>query len=382
MQIPFHKPYITDDEINAVVDSLKNCWVTMGNKTINFENNFKTYINTKNAVAVNSCTAALHLALISTGLKEGEEVILPAMTFTASAEVVRYFGAMPVLIDIDRETHLMNVSMIESKITSKTRVIIPVHYAGQPADMDEIVQIARKHNLFVVEDAAHSLPAWYKGNKIGTIGDITCFSFYATKTLSTGEGGMITTENDEWSEKMRTLRLHGISKDAWKRYSKGGSWEYDVFDAGYKYNTTDINAAMGIEQLKKLEFMWSKRKDIADKYNEAFNKEDSLILYTIKKYNISSWHLYPLKLNIDMLRINRNQFIQEMQIRGIATSVHFIPIYRFSYYKTLGYRVNDFTDSEWVFERIVSLPIFPGMTNDEINYVIENVIDIVRINRK
>ncbi len=383
MQIPFHKPYITEEEINEVVDSLKNGWITMGKKTIEFENRFKDYIGSKNAVAVNSGTAALHLALRVISLKEGDEVIIPSTTFVATAEVVNYFNAKPVLVDIELDTHLIDVNKIEEKITDKTKAIIPVHFSGQPADMDEILEIAKKYNLYVIEDAAHALPAWYKGKKIGTIGDITAFSFYATKTLATGEGGMATTENDEWADRMRVLRLHGISKDAWKRYSKEGSWEYDVIENGYKYNTTDINSALGLAQLKKLEWMWQERIKIAEKYNEAFKDYEELILYKVKGDRVSSWHLYPLKLNLEALKIDRNQFIEELKRRGIGISVHFIPLYRFSYYKKhFDYKPEDFPNSEWVFERIISLPIFPGMKDKEIEYVVENILDLVKKNKR
>ena len=381
--LPFHKPHITEEEINEVVDSLKNGWITMGKKTIEFENRFKDYIGSKNAVAVNSGTAALHLALRVIGLKEGDEVIIPSTTFVATSEVVNYFNARPIMVDIEPNTHLIDVNKIEEKITDKTKAIIPVHFSGQPADMDEILEIAKKYNLYVIEDAAHALPAWYKGKKVGTIGDITAFSFYATKTLATGEGGMATTENDEWADRMRVLRLHGISKDAWKRYSKEGSWEYDVIENGYKYNTTDINSALGLAQLKKLEWMWQERVKIAEKYNEVFKDYEELILYRVKNDRVSSWHLYPLKLNLEALKINRNQFIEELKKRGIGTSVHFIPLYRFSYYKKhFDYKPEDFPNSERVFERVISLPIFPGMKDKEIEYVVENILDLVKNNRR
>jgi len=382
MKVPFHKPYIDENDIEGVVSVLKNGWLTMGEKTFEFERKFKEYIGVKNAVAVSSCTAGLHLALKALGLGEGDEVLIPAVTFVATAEVVRYFNAVPVLVDVERETHLMKADDLEPKITPRTKAIVPVHYAGQPCDMDAIAEIARAHNLPVVEDAAHSLPAWYRGKKVGGIGEVTVFSFYATKTLTTGEGGMVTTDIDEWAERMRVLRLHGISKDAWNRYSENGSWVYDVKELGYKYNMTDISASLGLSQLGKLEEMWRRRVAIAEAYNEAFGELEELILYEVKPDRVSSWHLYPLKLKLEALKINREQFLNELKARGVSASVHFIPIYRLSYYRNMGYDPGDFPNSEWVFERTLSLPIFQGMTEREVEYVIESVTDIVRKNRR
>jgi dTDP-4-amino-4,6-dideoxygalactose transaminase len=377
MQIPFHRPYITDSEIEAVTKCLKNGWLTMGKKTVEFENKLGEYLGTRESVAVNSCTAALHLALRCIGLKPGDEVIVPTMTHSSTAEVVGYFGSKPVMVDIEKETHLIDVSDIEKKITKKTKAIIPVHYAGQPADMDEIMTLAEKNNLYVIEDAAHALPAKYKNRFIGTVGDITCFSFYATKTLTTGEGGLATTKNREWADLMRLLRLHGVSKDAWGREKTTNSWEYDVVGVGYKYNTTDINTVIGIEQLKKIDFMNNERHKIASMYNNALKRNDAVFLYKVKDDRETSWHLYPLKLNLERLSIDRNDFINELKARKIATSVHFIPMNRFTYYKNLGYSAGETPNSEWVFERTLSLPIFPGMTDKEINYVIENVLDLL-----
>ncbi len=377
--VPFHKPHITDDEVTEVVDSIRSGWLTMGPKTIEFEEKFRDYVGSGNAVSMNSCTACLHLALKAVGLKEGDEVIVPAMTFTATAEVVSYFKARPVLADIDEETFNIDDAEIARKITPKTKAVIPVHFAGQPCDMDEINDIARSNNLYVIEDAAHAFPALYKYRTIGSYGDITCFSFYATKTLSTGEGGMATTDNDEFAEKMRILRLHGISKDAWKRYSAEGSWYYEVTDAGYKYNMTDIQASLGLAQLKKSDWMWKRREEIALKYNEAFKSCEELVTPHVKPDRDSAWHLYVLKLDLEMLRINRNRFIEELKGRGVGTSVHFIPLYRHPYYSTtFGYEPKDFPKSEHTYERILSLPIYPAMTHDDVNAVIESVEDVIR----
>jgi dTDP-4-amino-4,6-dideoxygalactose transaminase len=380
--IPFHKPYITIDEITEVLDSLKSGWITMGPKTIEFENRFGEYLGAKNAVSMNSCTACLHLALKAIGLREGDEVIVPAVTFTATAEVVTYFRAKPVLVDVEEDTFNMDPKLIESKITDKTRAIIPVHFAGQLCDMDEINDIARRYKLVVIEDAAHAMPASYKERKVGTIGDIACFSFYATKSLTTGEGGMATTENDEWADTMRVLRLHGISRDAWKRYTGEGSWYYEVEAAGYKYNMTDLQAAMGLAQLRKIDWMWSRRKEIAGIYSEAFGSRDDITAPGVKPDRESGWHLYVVKLNLNALRIERNRFIEELKKRGVMTSVHFIPLHKHPYYMSaFAYDARELGVSDAVYPRIISLPIYPGMSNEEVGRVVstvENVLDEYR----
>lgn len=377
--IPFHKPYITIDEITEVLDSLRSGWITMGPKTIEFENKFRDYTGSKHAVSMNSCTACLHLALKAIDLQEGDEVIIPTLTFTATAEVVTYFNATPVLVDIEADTYNIDTSLIERKITKNTRAIMPVHFAGQLCDMDEIRAIARKYNLVVIEDAAHAIPASYKNQKIGTIGDITCFSFYATKSLTTGEGGMATTENDEWADKMRISRLHGISKDAWKRYTGEGSWYYEVETAGYKYNMTDIQASMGLAQLRKIDWMWERRKEIAASYSRAFASRDDIDVPYVKDDRESGWHLYVIKLNLAALSIGRNQFIEELKKRGVMTSVHFIPLYKHPYYMTaFNYNAGQFSASESIYERIISLPIYPGMSNEDVEKVACSVEDVLQ----
>jgi len=379
MDIPFHKPYISDDEIAEVLDTLKSGWITMGPKTVKFEEEFAKYIGSKHAVAVNSGTAALHLALKAIDLQAGDEVIIPTTTFTATGEVVCYFNAKPVLVDVDKRTHNIAISEIEKAITSKTRAIIPVHFGGQPCDMDQIKEIAKKKNLFVIEDAAHALPAYYKAEKVGTIADITCFSFYSTKPLATGEGGMITTENPEWTDRMKVLRLHGISKDAWKRYSKGGSWYYEVTEAGFKYNMTDLQAALGLPQLRKVDWMWGKRKEIAGRYTKAFLSLKEIVTPHVERDRETAWHLYVIKLNVEVLRIDRNSFIEKLREKGIETSVHFIPLHRHPFYKnTFRYDSKDFPNAEWIYERSISLPIYPGMKDEEVDYVIENVMDLCK----
>lgn len=381
MMVPFHKPFIGEEEIDAVADSLRRGWVTMGQKTIEFEKKFSEYLGASGAVAVQSCTAALHLGLKVIDLKPGDEVIIPAITFASTAEVVYYFNARPIIADVDPRTHLLTAEEVEKKKSKKTKAVIPVHYGGQAADVDSIREAVGK-SVYIIEDAAHALPAYYKGRLIGSKGDIVCFSFYATKTLTTGEGGMIVTGNKKWQERIRRLRLHGITSDAWKRYTAAGSWKYDVFEAGYKYNITDINAAMGLIQLQKLNAMTEARCRIAQKYNTAFSGVEEIIPYVIEKDNKSAWHLYPLRLDIRRLKISRDEVIEILKSRGIITSVHFIPLYRFSLYKKAGWTTKDFPGSEWIFKREISLPIYPGMTDGEIAFVIQNVIDIVKKNRK
>jgi perosamine synthetase len=382
MKIPFHRALLGEEEAGAAADVIRSGWLTMGEKTFEFEKNFSAYTGATDSIAVNSCTAALHLALKAAGIGPGDEVIIPAMTFIATWEIIRYFDAVPVLCDVDRDSFLISVEDIEKKITPKTRAIIPVHYGGESCDMDAVMGIARKYNLAVIEDAAHALPAFYKKKMIGTIGDITCFSFYATKTLTTGEGGMITTGNIEYAGRIRRLRLHGITKDAWNRYSDKGSWEYDVSEPGYKYNITDIASAIGIEQLKRCDSMNLMRRETARRYNSAFSKTGLLDLWSVRDEDECAWHLYPVRLKIDSLKINRNEFINELKAAGIGTSVHYIPMYRFSAFKESGYKISDFPNCEDMFVREVSLPIWPGMSEAETDYVIDTVTGILEKNKR
>ena len=367
--IPFHKASISDDEINEVVDTLKSGWLTMGPKTVQFENEFKSFIGCEYAVSMNSATACLHLALKAVGLKRGDEVIIPTMTFVATAEVVTYFDAIPVLCDSDYDTHNMDVSKIESLITPKTKVIIPVHFAGNPCEMDLILAIAKKYNLFVIEDAAHALPSDYKNKKIGTIGDITCFSFYATKTLCTGEGGMATTNNACFAEKMITNRLHGMDKHAWNRYSDKGSWYYEIIDNGHKYNMTDINAALGLVQLKRQSEFLNKRQYIVNTYREAFCNNPNITFLKTTPECTSAWHLCVIKVKQKRLEV-----IEALKKEGVHCSVHFIPIHLHPYYKKTYHYVSDhYPVSNLIYEQSISLPIYPDLTQVELDYIIAKI---------
>ena len=374
----FHKPFISEEEINEMVDTLRSGWLSMGPKTIKFEEEFNKYIGAKKSVAVNSWTAAGHLTLEAFGIEKGDEVIVPTMTFPATAEIVCYFGAKPVIVDVDENTLNISLEEIEKAITPKTKAIIPVHYGGQPCDLDEIQQIAKAHNLKVLEDAAHSLPATYKGKKIGTISDVTCFSFYATKTLSTGEGGMICTNDMEIAERCAIMRLHGINRDAWKRYSESGSWYYEVVAPGYKYNFTDLQASLGIPQLKKVDMMWESRKSIASKYMEAFKDLDLITLPTIKSDRESSWHLFPVRINLEMVTKNRAQIIEELKTNNVGVGVHFMPVHQHLYYsETFNLDDKNFPVASASFPRLMSLPIYPGMNENSVEKVITTVTEVL-----
>lgn len=368
MLIPFHKAHITEDEILEVTDTLRSSWITMGPKTVLFEDAFKLFIGSEYAVSVNSATASLHLALKAIGLQSGDEVIIPTHTFIATAEVVTYFGAIPVLCDAEEMTHNLDVAQLQTLLSPRTKAIIPVHFAGIPCDMDEILSIGRAHGISIIEDAAHALPARYKGRAVGTMGDATCFSFYATKTLACGEGGMLTTSNSDIAKHAKINRLHGISMDAWDRYTAAGTWHYDVVDNGFKYNMTDINAALGLVQLKKVIWMRDERKKISEQYDAAFKKHGIQVL-CIPEYVESAYHLYIIKVK------NRDFLYQKLKELGITTSVHFIPVHRHSYYcKTYRYESKNYPVSERVFEQSLSLPIYPGMTEEMVSYVIQHVL--------
>jgi dTDP-4-amino-4,6-dideoxygalactose transaminase len=381
--VPFAMPDIDEAEIDSVVETLRSGWLTTGPKVRRFEEDFANYVGCQHAVAVNSATAALHLALAAVGIEEDDEVLVPTMTFAATAEVVLYFKAKPVLVDCRRDTFNLDPDQIEKAITAKTKAIIPVHIAGQACDMDRIMEIARVHDLRVIEDAAHALPSRYQGKMIGTIGDITCFSFYATKTITTGEGGMATTESLEWADRMRIMGLHGISKDAWKRYTAEGSWYYEILYPGFKYNLTDIAAAIGIEQLKKCRRFWECRQRYATLYNEGLQDVPGIITPHVALDIQHAWHLYIMQLDLDQLRIGRNEFIALLKEENIGTSVHFIPLHLHPYYRdTFQYRPEDFPNASATFERIISLPIYPKMAEADVQRVIDAVGKIARQHRR
>jgi len=381
--LSFHVPEITGEEIHAVVETLRSGWLTTGGKVRQLEADFANYLGCRHAIAVNSGTAALHLALDAVGITEGDEVLVPTLTFAATAEVVLYLKAKPVLVDCLPDTLNIDPDQIIKAVTPRTKAIMPVHIGGQPCEMDKILEIARHYDLKVIEDAAHALPARYRGKMVGTLGDITCFSFYATKTITTGEGGMATCENPEWAERMRIMSLHGISKDAWNRYTAEGSWYYEILYPGYKYNLTDIAAAIGIPQLQRCDRFWESRQHYAMLFNKGFADVPEIIVPHVAADVQHAWHLYVIQLDLDRLRIGRNTFIERLKAENIGASVHFIPLHRHPYYRdTFGYRPEHFPNANAAFERIVSLPIYPKMTEADVQDVIEAVRKIVRENRR
>ena len=381
--LPFSLPLVSEDEIESVAETLRSGWITTGPKTKRFEADFAEFVDGRHTIAVNSATAALHLALDALGIRDGDEVLVPTMTFAATAEVVVYMRAVPVLVDCDPDTLNIDPEAASRAITPRTRAMIPVHFAGRPCDMDPLLDLSRSYGIKVIEDAAHTLPARYKGRAVGTLGDIGCFSFYATKTITTAEGGMIATADADYADRMRMMSLHGISRDAWKRYTSDGSWMYDVIDTGYKYNMTDVAAALGIGQLAKCYRFWDARRDIAARYHEAFADLPEIQTPAESPDSDHSWHLYVIQLELDRLRITRNEFIDLLKAANIGTSVHFIPLHRHSYYRQrFGYRPADFPCASGAFERIITLPLYPRMTSSDVDDVIAAVRSIVARNRR
>ncbi len=382
-KIPFFVPTIGEDEINEVVDTLRSGWLTTGKKAKRFEEEFAERVGAKHAIAVNSCTAALHLALEALGVSPGDEVIVPTLTFASTAEVVAHLGATPVLADCRPDTLNVDPESIAAKITPKTKAIVPVHYAGQPCDMDAIHSLAAEHGLPVVEDAAHALPARYGERTVGSISDITCFSFYANKTITTGEGGIVTTDSDDLAARMRIMSLHGISKDAWKRFSAEGSWYYEITAAGFKHNMTDLAAAIGLHQLSKCDEFWEGRSRCADYYDRVFADVPEVQTPTVAPGNQISWHLYVIQLQLDQLTIDRNEFISRLTAAGVGTSVHYMPLHMHPYYReTHGYQPDDLPVAKAAFERMISLPIYPKLSEDDLRYVVGTVRGIVAETRQ
>jgi perosamine synthetase len=393
--IPFFRPNIEQPEIDEVVDTLKNGWLTTGPKTKQFEAEFAKYLQQTHAVAVNSCTAALHLALEAVGLQPGETVVVPTMTFAATAEVVRYFNGKPLLVDCRPSDFNLDVADAERRIAEalgrgdKIVAILPVHYGGQIGDMAGVARLAERHSLRVIEDAAHCCPAYSRAQAaapwqpVGTGSAITCFSFYANKTITTGEGGMACTSINELAERMRIMSLHGISRDAWKRFTAEGSWYYEIVAPGFKYNLTDIASAIGLHQLRKADRLHRQRSHWADCYTRQLESVEELILPRVQPDRIHSWHLYVIRLKLDRLKIDRAQFITELKQRGIGTSVHWMPLHLHPYYRDkYGYRPEDLPQAGALYPEIISLPLYPDLTEATVDYVCRAVKEIIAHNLK
>lgn len=372
--LPFSPPAVGEEEIAEVIDTLRSGWITTGPKTRHFEEEFAERVGAQSALGLNSCTAALHLALVTLGVGPGDEVITTPMTFVSTVNVIEHVGATPVLVDIDPETLTIDPARVAEAITDRTKVLLVVHYAGHPADMGPLMALAIARNLYIVEDAAHAVAAAYKGQRVGSIGDLTAFSFYATKNLTTAEGGMLTGRR-ELIETARVLSLHGMSRDAWRRYEGSGRWYYEVVRPGFKYNMSDIQAALGLVQLQRLDAMQERRRQIAWQYTEAFNRMHALQAPSERGSIRHAWHLYVLRLHLDRLQIDRGRFITELADRNIATSVHFIPVHQHPYYRD-KYDF-DLPVTEREYERLVSLPLHPGLTDDDVQDVIGAVRNVV-----
>ena len=464
MIVPFYRPSLTQSEIDEVLDCLKSGWLTTGPRTKQFEQEFARYLAQKHAMALNSCTAALHLALEAIGLQAGDMAVVPTLTFAATAEVVRYFNATPLLVDCRESDFNMDIADAERRIEhalahgEKVVAILPVHYGGQIGDVAGVQALARRFNLKVIEDAAHCCPSYYRedggrrtedrgqrtedggrrtedggqrtedgkagmGNQfqssvishqssvirpqssvlshpssvishqpsvnspqssdpwmpVGSGADITCFSFYANKCITTGEGGMACTQRDDYAERMRIMSLHGISKDAWKRFTAAGSWYYEIVAPGFKYNLTDIAAAIGIHQLRRADEMHRKRAQWAGLYSELLAGVEELILPTQQPDRIHSWHLYVIRLRLDRLKINRAEVIDSLKQAGITTSVHWMPLHEHPYYhEKYGYKPEDFPVAARLYPELITLPLYPDMTEAEVAYVCDALKGIVR----
>ena len=402
--LSFSPPLIGEEEIAEVVDTLRSDWITTGPKVKRFEEEFAAFIGAPVALAVNSCTAALHTALAVLGIGPGDAVITTSMTFCSSVHVIEHVGARPILVDVEPDTLNIDPQRVAEVMDGRTRrgggterggqgegetvrAIMPVHLYGHPCDMDAILEIARDHELAVIEDAAHALPARYKGRLIGSPTNpqsairnpqFACFSFYATKNLTTAEGGMLIGPPDLIKE-ARIWSLHGMSRDAWKRYSAAGSWYYEVIRPGFKYNMTDIQAAIGLHQLRRLPKFQARRREIVRRFNKAFSQFEELQIPTERPEVEHAWHLYVLRLDLDMLTIDRGRFIEELRARNIGTSVHFIPVHLHPHYRDkYGYKPDDFPVAYRAYQRIVSLPLCPRMSDQDVQDVIDAVTDVVK----
>lgn len=371
--LPFARPAIGERELSAVTETLASGWLTTGPRVKEFEREFAARVGAESALAVSSCTAALHLSLLTHRIGPGDEVITSTMTFAATANVIEHVGARAVLVDVEPDTLNIDPSAVEACITNRTRAIIVVHYAGHPVELGRLREIAGKRGVYLIEDAAHSLPASYQGQSVGAGSNLAAFSFYATKNMTTGEGGMLTGPAD-LVERVRPLALHGMSRDAWKRYDKGGSWYYEVAAPGFKYNMTDPEAAMGLVQLERLPAFSKRRREVVSRYREGLGRQSAIQLPVERPGVEHAWHLFPIRVRTERLRLGRDEFIDRLARLNIGTSVHFIPVHRHPYYREMyGYAPEQFPVAEDAFCRLISLPLDPVLSDDDVGDVIEAV---------
>jgi len=381
--IPFYVPWTDRTEIVQMTQAIRSGWLTTGPKVGLFEDRIRRMVRARHAVAVNSCTAALHVSMAAAGVGPGDEVITSPYTFAATGEAILYLGARPVLADIDSTTLNIDPGAVESAITRRTRAIVPVHIAGLPCDMPALLALARRRRLKLVDDAAHALGSWVNGRPIGSQSDFTCFSFYATKNLTTGEGGMVTTNDREAAERVRRLSLHGMTHDAWKRYTRTGSWRYDVLEMGFKYNMTDIAAGLGLAQAAKFPSIQARRRRLARRYTALLASCDAFDLPPEPKGVVHAWHLYVLRLRPGVLRVGRDEMIALLQEQGIGTSMHFLPLHLHSLYRRrFGYRRGDFPKTERESARAISLPLYPGLNRADQDRVVGTLLDLARRHRR
>ncbi|HMO94647.1 MAG TPA: DegT/DnrJ/EryC1/StrS family aminotransferase [Tepidiformaceae bacterium] len=374
LRIPFFRPSIDEADVSAVAETLRSGWLTSGPNVRELEAELSAYCGAKYVNAVNSCTAAMHLCLAAWGIGPGDEVITTVYTFSATATVIVHCGATPVLVDIREKDFNIDPAAIERAITPRTKAIIPVHFGGEPCAMDQIMAISRRHGLKVMEDAAHSIGTLYRGRHVGGISDAAAFSFYANKNITTGEGGALATNDEELSERVRILTLHGMTKDAWNRFDAGGSWRYDIKEFGFKDNLTDLAAALGRTQLTKIERLLDGRARAAARYFENLRDEEHLILPGFDEANRHAWHLFVVRVKNEQSPVQRDDVIRKLAERGIGTSVHYIPLHYHTAYKNLGrWQPGDFPVAERTFEGAISLPIYPDMTTAEVDYVCETL---------
>lgn len=375
--LPYGKHWIDEDDIEAVINVLKSDYLTTGPAITIFEQKVANYVGAKYAVAFANGTAALHGACFAAGIKEGDEVITTPITFAASANCVRYVGGTVVFADINEDTYNIDPKEVEKKITQKTKAIIPVHFTGQPVELDVIHEIAKRHNLTVIEDGAHALGAEYRGIKIGALSDMTMFSFHPVKHITTGEGGIITTNNEKYYKKLLQFRSHGITRDSESMTRNDGPWFYDMQFLGFNYRMTDIQATLGTTQMNKLDGFIGRRRKIANMYNDAFQNYDFIVAPKQLKEGNSSWHLYIIQLNLQKLNATRKEIFESLVEQNIGVNVHYIPVHTLMYYQNLGYKRGSMPKAEALYENIITLPLFPKMTDQEVRDVIEAVINVI-----